>query len=36
MRYELDVTDRTVTILECRPASQPEPGPSQQGSRLPG
>jgi hypothetical protein len=33
MRYELDVTDRTVTILECRPACQPELGPES--TRLP-
>lgn len=25
-RYELDVTDRTVTILECRPPWRPEDG----------
>ena len=27
IRYELDVTDRTVTILECRPPWRPDFGP---------
>lgn len=27
IRYELDVTDRTVTVLECRPPWSPEYGP---------
>lgn len=27
VRYELDVTDRTVTILECRPPWQSDYGP---------
>lgn len=27
IRYELDVTDRTVTILECRPPWRPAYGP---------
>ncbi len=27
IRFELDVTDRTVTILECRPPWKPEYGP---------
>ena len=27
IRYELDVTDRTVTIVECRPPWRPEYGP---------
>lgn len=27
IRYELDVTDRTVTVLECRPPWRPDFGP---------
>lgn len=27
IRYELDVTDRTVAILECRPPWRPDFGP---------
>ncbi len=27
IRYQLDVTDRTVTIMECRPPWRPEYGP---------
>jgi hypothetical protein len=27
IRHELDVTDRTVTILECRPPRRPDFGP---------
>ncbi len=27
IRYELDVTDRTITVLECRPPWRPDYGP---------
>jgi len=28
IRYELDVTDRTITIMECRPPWDPGCGPA--------